>query len=236
MEPVQQPPRPAAPRPVSQRVRDWVVWFGPGRLVVSALSVVAVAVGAFLLLRAPRPPVEASLPYASTVPAASTTVTVGAGAVPATDSSVPATIVVHVAGAVVAPGVYSLDESARVVDAIAAAGGLAADADGGTVNLAAHVHDGERVYVPRVGEQVPVVVAGSGGGVAVEGVAPTGPVDLNSATADQLDSLPGVGPATAAAIVAYRDAHGPFASVDSLADVRGIGPAKLDALRSLVTV
>ncbi|CAN0399639.1 unnamed protein product, partial [Phaeothamnion confervicola] len=217
-ESVQPPRRPAAPRPVSQRVRDWVVWFGPGRLVVSAISVLAVAVGAFLLLRAPRPPVEASLPYASTVPAAATTIVDAGSTAPTIGASVPAVIVVHVAGAVVAPGVYSLDESARVVDAIAAAGGLAADADGGTVNLAAHVLDGERVYVPRVGEQVPVVVAGSSGGAPVDGAAPAGPVNLNRATTDQLDSLPGVGPATAAAIVAYRESHGPFASVDSLAD------------------
>ncbi|MEY4174789.1 MAG: hypothetical protein RI900_1954, partial [Actinomycetota bacterium] len=95
------------------------------------------------------------------------------------------------------------------------------------INLAARLLDGQRVYVPRVGEAVPP-------GAGPE--APSGPLDLNSATEEQLDDLPGVGPATAAAIVAHRDSNGPFGSVDDLGEVRGIGPAKLDALRGLVTV
>jgi len=133
------------------------------------------------------------------------------------------------------PGVYRLPGSARVIDAVQTAGGLAVDANPDAINLAAPVTDGERVYVPRVGEVAPPVVSGgSGGGAGV--TTPAGPVNLNTATADDLDALPGVGPATAAAILAYRDQHGPFASVDDLGEVRGIGPAKLEALRGLVTV
>jgi len=139
---------------------------------------------------------------------------------------------VHVAGAVQAPGVYRLKPGSRVIDAVSAAGGVASDSNSDAINLAAVLADGERVYVPRVGEAAPVVV--SGGSTASS--APSGPVDLNAASADDLDTLPGVGPATAAAILAYRERHGPFASVDDLAKVRGIGQAKLDALRGLVTV
>jgi competence protein ComEA len=142
-------------------------------------------------------------------------------------------VVVYVAGAVAVPGVYSLATSARVTDAITAAGGPASDANLDVVNLAAVAIDGERIYIPKVGEVVPVVL---GNVPAVADTAPSGPVDINSATADQLDVLPGVGPTTAAAIIAHRLQHGPFQTVEQLGDVRGIGPAKLDALRGLVTV
>ena len=154
-----------------------------------------------------------------------------------------ATVVVYVAGAVATAGVYTLPDASRVLDALSAAGGVAAGADPDALNLAALVRDGDRIYVPRVGQPVPTVVgpqggksSGSGGGGDAGAVTAKGPVDLNRATVDDLDALPGVGPATAAAIVAYRDEHGPFSSVDGLLAVRGIGSAKLDALRSLVTV
>jgi competence protein ComEA len=150
--------------------------------------------------------------------------------------------VVHVAGAVAAPGLYRLGGDPRVADAIDAAGGVAADADLDAVNLAAKVADGERVYVPRRGEVPPAVAVGAGGGgggspgVGGAGGAPAGPVDLNSATAEQLESLPGVGPATAEAILGYRKEHGRFRSVDELLEVRGIGEAKLAAIRPKVQV
>jgi competence protein ComEA len=130
--------------------------------------------------------------------------------------------------------VYVLDSPARVTDAVTAAGGAAVGADLDVVNLAAAVHDGERVYVPQVGGTVPPVVGADV--VVVDNTTVTGPVNINSATAEQLDVLPGVGPTTAAAIVSHREQHGPFQTVEQLADVRGIGPAKLDALRGLVTV
>jgi competence protein ComEA len=144
-----------------------------------------------------------------------------------------------VAGDVVHPGVYALAAGGRVADAILVAGGAAADADAEQLNLAAHVADGERIYVPKQGEAVAPVdsggpaPAGSGGGMA--GV-PAGPVDLNTATATELDALPGVGPATSKAILAYRTAHGRFRSVTELLEVPGIGPAKLEAIRPLVKV
>ena len=99
--------------------------------------------------------------------------------------------------------------------------------------LAATLTDGVRVYVPKVGESPPPPVGGSAGGAVGS---PGAPVDLNAATPEQLDALPGVGPATAAAIVAHRQEIGRYTSVEELLDVRGIGPAKLDALRTLVTV
>jgi competence protein ComEA len=137
---------------------------------------------------------------------------------------------VDVAGAVRHGGVFRLPSDARIVDAIEAAGGVATGANPDAVNLAAHVVDGERIYVPILGEVVPAVAD------TPTATTTPGPVDLNAATVGELDHLPGVGPATAAAIVAHREQFGPFASVDDLASVHGIGPAKLDALRGLVTV
>ena len=163
----------------------------------------------------------------------------------ATSSAPVTTIVVQVAGKVARPGVYHLPADARVVDLVDAAGGVIGDGDAGGVALAARLADGQRVVVPAAGEHV--AVGGNGaspsapsGGAAAAGPAgaPTAddPVDLNTATLADLDRLPGVGPATAAAIVAYRDAHGPFRTVDDLGEVRGIGPARLEALRALVRV
>jgi competence protein ComEA len=155
--------------------------------------------------------------------------------VPAASASTEsALVVVHVAGAVVSPGLHELPTGSRVADAIAAAGGLTPAADQARINLAAPVTDGERVYVLAVGEQEPAVAVGGGAGPATG--APSGPVDLNTADAEALDALPGVGPATAAAIIEHRGKVGAFTSVDQLLDVPGIGEAKLEALRDLVTV
>lgn len=156
-------------------------------------------------------------------------------------TTVPAVVQVHAAGAVVAPGVHRLPAGARVADLVAAAGGLAPDADVDRVNLAALLVDGSRVYVPRRGEvAVPDVPSGSGsgGGSGAGGATtvPKGPVDINRATVDELDTLPGVGPTTAQAIIDHRNRNGPFRSVEDLGKVRGIGPAKLAELRPLVTV
>lgn len=219
-------PRPAPPRSPSDRVREWVVWFGPGRLVATALAVIAVVVGGTWLLKASPSRTEDALPFATH----SSTTTITIATVPST--TIASSIVVYVAGSVAVPGIYRLAASARVNDAVLAAGGADADADLGVVNLAAAVHDGERVYVPEVGEAIPPAIEAA----PAAGTSPSEPVNINSATADQLDVLPGVGPATAAAIVAHRLQHGPFQTVEQLGDVRGIGPAKLDALRGLVTV
>ncbi len=153
-----------------------------------------------------------------------------------------AALVVHAAGAVASPGVHRVPNGARVADVLDAAGGVTPDADLDRVNLAAPLADGQRLYVPRLGEAaipVPIGPSEGTGGPGVEGdgtPAAAGPVDLNRATESELDVLPGVGPATAAAIVAHRGANGPFSRVDDLLEVRGIGPAKLEALRDLVTV
>ena len=257
MEPT--PPRPVSVVPVAQRLRAWVIWFGAGRLVATALSVIAVCAGALWLVRAPSPSAESTLPYAGrsgSVSAGSATGGSGTGgsgasadtaspsaasASAASSTTIVAPLVVHVAGQVATPGVYRLAAGARVVDAVEIAGGLLSEADVDVINLAAPLADGQRVYVPRVGQAPPAVVTGGGsvaaGSAGGSGAAPVGgPVAVNSATAEQLDTLPGVGPATAAAIIAYRDQHGPFSSVEQLGEVRGIGPAKLDALRDLVSV
>jgi competence protein ComEA len=134
---------------------------------------------------------------------------------------------------VIRPGVYDVAPGARVHVAIEAAGGAAAGSDVSALNLAAPLTDGERVYVPLVGEAVPPAPAVA---APVLGTTPVGPVDLNRATAAELDALPGIGPATAQAIVTHREENGPFASIDDLEAVRGIGPAKLEAIRALVTV
>ena len=222
-------PRPAPPRSPLDRLREWVVWFGPGRLVATAIAVVAVVGGGTWLLKGSPSRAEDALPFAKRATSTSTT----GVAVAAPSTTLATSIVVYVAGQVAVPGIYTLAATARVNDAVLAAGGAKTTADLGVVNLAAALHDGERVYLPAVGEVVPPLIEVA---PQVTGSSPAEPVNINAATAAQLDVLPGVGPATAAAIVAHRQQYGPFQSVDQPGDVRGIGPAKLDALRGLVTV
>jgi competence protein ComEA len=226
------PPRPAPPRRVGDLAGAWLAWFGLGRLITAAGCTLIVAVGAFWLVRSPAPSVEGQLPFvSSTLGTAATLPSPVAPAAPQRSER----IVVHVAGAVGAPGVYELDEGQRVHDAVAAAGGVSADADPAGLNLAAPLVDGGRVYVPVAGEVDPATVA-SGLPTDDDGGSPAGPIDLNRATAEQFEQLPGVGPATATAIIDDRRRNGPFATVDDLDRVPGIGPAKLAALRDLVSV
>jgi competence protein ComEA len=137
-------------------------------------------------------------------------------------------VVVHVVGQVYKPGLYSLPEGSRVDDAIKRAGGPKPRAALALVNLAAHVADGQQVVVPSNREAAQALAGGSMAGGA------GGPVHLNSATLDQLDELPGIGPVTAQKILDYRSEHGAFGSVEELDAVPGIGPATLDELRDLV--
>jgi competence protein ComEA len=156
------------------------------------------------------------------------------GAAPAPAAA--ARLVVYVVGAVRRPGVYRLAEGARVEDAVARAGGTTRRADLIGVNLAAPLVDGEQVLVPA---RLPAAVAaaegtpGSAGSVAGSS-SPAAPVQLSVATAEQLDTLPGIGPVTAQKIIDYRAAHGAFRSVDDLDEVPGIGPARVEQLRGLV--
>jgi competence protein ComEA len=136
-------------------------------------------------------------------------------------------LVVHVVGAVRRAGLFRLRDGSRVADALARAGGPTRHADLAAVNLAAPLVDGEQVVVPR---------RGPGGSTAVTAAPGAGAkVSLGSATVEQLDELPGVGPVTAQKIVDWRSTHGPFRSVDDLDDVPGIGPARIEQLRDLVT-
>jgi competence protein ComEA len=135
-------------------------------------------------------------------------------------------VLVHVVGAVRRPGLYRLRDGARIADAVARAGGATRKADLALINLAAPLADGAQVVVPR---RQPV---GAAGGVTAGAAA--GPVHLNTATLEQLDALPGVGPTTAQRIVDYRQENGAFSSVDELDAVPGIGPARLEQLRELV--
>jgi competence protein ComEA len=206
------------------RVRSVV---DPARVAVGLGVAALVIVAGWWLVRPSARDVETDLPVASTVPLAS----------PPSIAAVE--VVVQVAGAVTQPGVYRLAEGARVVDLVEAAGGALADADLQALALAGRLTDGQRVQVPRQGEVLPPSVLGvpaadaSGAGGAS---APMTPVDLNAATMAELDALPGIGPATAQAILTYRERNGPFRTVDDLGEVQGIGPARLDALRDLVRV
>jgi competence protein ComEA len=141
--------------------------------------------------------------------------------------------VVHVAGEVRRPGVYHLGAGTRVQEALRRAGGPTRRADLNAINLAAKVEDGRQVVVPR--RAAAGAPAGSEPGAA-PGAGPAVPVNLNTATPDELGTLDGVGPATAAKILAYRQEHGGFGSVDELDQVPGIGEKRLAALRSHVTV
>jgi len=215
-------PSPPAP-PTAQAIWRYCLYLrhNPRLLIVPAVVLAAVVTLFAKVTTAKHEPVENRLPLASVATVRSNP-----------PSTAGRSLVVYVVGAVHKPGVYSLAEGARVLDAVAAAGGLVADADAARVNLAARVADGTRLAVPRVGE---VATVDAGGASAGSGEA-NGPLNLNSATAEQLDKLPGVGLSTAAAIVAFREQHGAFRSIDQLLDIRGIGPARLEELRPHVTV
>ena len=167
------------------------------------------------------------------------------GTWPTDPASPAADLVVDVGGAVARPGVYRLTEGSRVADAIEAAGGYGGAVDAALVdrqlNLAATVRDGEKIRVPvrgeasTTGERGGSVGTGNSGGQGAGSAADTGPVDLNHATAEALDTLPGVGPATVAKIMAARDKQ-PFATVDDLLARKVVGAATMEKLRALVTV
>lgn len=147
---------------------------------------------------------------------------------PAPETAAPP-VTVHVVGEVARPGVYTLEAGARIHDALAAAGGATAAADLRRLNLAAVAADAMQIIVPAFGEDVAEVFVHQDGGGRHGGL-----IDINSASAQELQALPGVGPALSEAIVSFRESHGRFATVDELAGVPRIGPATLERLRPLV--
>lgn len=171
------------------------------------------AVGGLLLLAPRQPPaleLEVPTPPPTPVPA-------------------PAFLWVHVSGAVERPGLVRLREGQRVADAVAAAGGLTPQANAAAVNLARRLRDEEQVHVPQIGEAAAPPTSGSGPGAEA-------PVDLNRASAAELEALPGIGPTLAGRILERRERVGAFQSVEDLLEVRGIGPALLAELEGRVTV
>jgi competence protein ComEA len=230
-------------RTLTQVVVPWIRFVGPVRLLGAVGAMLVVSGIAWWMLRSPALPTESRLPMAQRAAAAGDVVASTAPLAPSTVAPSPPTsavVVIHVTGAVHAPDVYELPAGKRVADAIDAAGGALADADANALNLAAPVVDGDRIDVPTEGEaSSPSVGAGSGHSHADPGAAGSdggAPVDLNTADVAELEALPGIGPATAAAIIDHRSANGPFATVDDLEAVRGIGPAKLEAIRDYVRV
>ncbi len=191
----------------------------PVVIAVLAVAAILLLTASWLLARdgSETPlPVDDRIPQVSLIPATVPTTT-------------PAVLLVHVTGAVQAEGVYELPAGARVMDAIAAAGGATAVGQADRLNLAAAVADGMQIRVPVEGEAAAVVSDGDGDALV-------SPVNLNTATAAQLESLPGVGPATAMAILSYREERGGFSQVSDLLGVRGIGEAKLAVIEDLVAV
>jgi competence protein ComEA len=140
-------------------------------------------------------------------------------------------IVVHITGAVPRPGVYALPKGARVQDGISAAGGFLAEADKSGINLARELEDGEQLDIPFVEGFSPVVAT------PVETFIPTSDlININTATAAELDTLPGIGPTTAQKIIEYRETNGPFATIDDIIKVSGIGPTTFNRIKDLITV
>ena len=217
---------------------DRLKWFGASRMIGSVLSVAFVGVAGWWLVQTPPPPPEASLSFASTTVATSATIITSAPIVNAT----PQIITVHVAGSVKNPGVYRLKYGSRINDGIVAAGGATSAANLDVINLATVLNEGEQIYVPKRGEKPhtntnrPQLGGGGGAAGGLNGVGgATGSavlqlININLASVVELEQLPGVGPATAKAIVAYREKNGAFLKVEDLLKVRGIGPAKLSEI------
>lgn len=193
------------------------VGIGAGVVLLIVALGVAVLISAFATAGSSRTvPADPAVGTATDAPAA------------ARKSDAPG-IFVHILGAVAKPGLYQLHDGDRAVDAVAAAGGFAAKADTQRVNLARFLSDGEQLYVPTIGETAAPTRPGAMAG-------PAGKVNLNTADQTALETLPRVGPAMAARIIAWREANGRFASIEDLMSVSGIGQKTFEQLKALVTV
>jgi competence protein ComEA len=220
---------------VYQRLIEQIQWFGFRRVISVAVAVAVVAVGAWWVVRVPPAPVESTISFTATSLAGDESASSPAEA----NSSLG--IVVHVAGEVNNPGVYTLSNSARMIDAVLAAGGATARADLEVINLATPLMDSSQIFVPAKGvAERPVFARPQPGMNGVQSTQNSsdsgGVVNINRASVTELDALPGVGPSTAQAIVDYRTTNGPFSSPEDLLNVKGIGPAKFEAMRKLVGV
>ena len=230
------------PHDLRARLIHWYRFVGPRRVLSgAAVALLLLVAGLFMFLPSPEP-LETTIPTA-----AGTAVSIS----PSPADAIPVTVKVHVAGAVRNPGVYELSSTQRVVDAVRAAGGATAAADLESINLAQTIVDTEQIYVPVRVRRTPAPArrpeprlrpkrTSAVTSVPVTAGSPVSTVpskvNINTATASQLDELPGVGPSTANRIIAYRQSKGPFSKVEDLLNVPGIGPAKLDAMRPMVTV
>jgi competence protein ComEA len=215
------------------------VWRGDPRFGIAALLLVALVAGVAWY----RLGVSSSSADSGTGTPVPTTVPVGSGSAAAGSTTTTAAgasqdVTVHVAGAVTRPGVYELDGDARVIDAVESAGGGVPEADLDRLNLAEKLVDGERVLVQKVGDPAVAAAPGVPAGSGHPGTtgAPAGPVNVNSATQAELETLPGIGPALAQSIIAERDRRGGFRAVNELRSVRGIGDKRFADLEPLVTV
>lgn len=218
--------------PPARREPRRATWWGVTRRAAVTAAVVvlcagAAGVGAWTLAPTPAPvhvPEQVLAGAGDPLPAGAAGPT-GGGEGPG-----PETVFVHVAGEVTEPGLIELPAGSRIADALEHAGGPAAGADLAAINLAAVVADGEQIYVPAPGEQPPAAAAGAadGGGPAT--------VNVNTASAEELQQLPGIGPVLAGRIANHREENGRFAAVEDLQSVPGIGPALMAQLRTEVTV
>jgi competence protein ComEA len=237
------PREPFAPRPTEPGVLERVIdrvhdWRTDARVGVAVLVAVAVVVGIvwYRVGLGGSEGAGAASPAAQRISARAVDRAVTTTTTTSTNQS---RIAVHVAGAVARPGVVELPTGARVIDAVEAVGGAPAEADLDRLNLAAKLVDGERVFVPKVGQADPGVAAGDAAATGDSSSASTTPsakVDLNTATQTQLEALPGIGPAYAQAIIAERQRRGGFKAVNELRSVRGIGDKRFAEIAPLVTV
>jgi competence protein ComEA len=233
------------------KVQATIKWFGLSRLIGSVLSLIAVALAGWWLLRVPPPPPEDSIPIASTATTLSFAVSLPQKIELDTEldreldteldtklvRELATELTVHIAGAVKTPGLYQLRVGARINDGVIAAGGATAQADLDSVNLAMLLSEGQQIYIPKRNEKAHIIVqprfTNSNNSNSSNNLTNTqlqNSININTATAIELEQLAGVGPSTAKAIIEYRQKNGGFKTVEDLLNVRGIGPAKLSEI------